>query len=147
MIKTILSVLTGRQSLLVKNFVTSTSVYSGYKRYDSENDSIRQGTPSIEELTPKDSLALSFDKYGLSSLVTLETHSQLFDGIKYTDLPIIHIKSSSNNTIILASDASGAALAIQSGGRVGFRNAKKGTNVAAQAAALALAGVSQWFTF
>jgi len=84
---------------------------------------------------------LPYDKiYGTSSFPTLETHSQMFDGVKYSDLPIVHIRSTSNNTIISASDATGKGIAIQSAGTVGYRNAKKGTNIAAQAAAIALAG-------
>jgi ribosomal protein S11 len=129
------------QSLFIKHISTTTSVYSGYKRYDRETDSVRQVTKTVQDFESNEYLALPFDNsYGTSSFPTLESHNQVFDGIKYTDLPIVHIKATSNNTIILTADAQGKAVAIQSAGRVGFRNAKKGTNVAAQAAAIALAG-------
>ncbi|KAK7496932.1 hypothetical protein BaRGS_00011912 [Batillaria attramentaria] len=67
---------------------------------------------------------------------TLETHGMLINGVRYDELPIIHIKASHNNTIITATDHKGTLTAE---GTVGFRNARKGTNIAAQAAAIALA--------
>ena len=38
-------------------------------------------------------------------LPTVETMKQIFDGIPYEDLPIVHIKASKNNTIITVTDA------------------------------------------
>ncbi|KAK6189048.1 hypothetical protein SNE40_005097 [Patella caerulea] len=64
--------------------------------------------------------------------------SLTINGKSYLDLPIVHIKSSSNNTIISVTEVKGKVIAIDSGGSVGFRNVKKGTNIAAQAAALSV---------
>ncbi|PVD19536.1 hypothetical protein C0Q70_20025 [Pomacea canaliculata] len=70
---------------------------------------------------------------------TLETHGMVIDGVRFDELPIVHIKATYNNTIITATDHKGLPVASDSGGTVGFRNARKGTNIAAQAAAVSLA--------
>ncbi|CAG5120524.1 unnamed protein product [Candidula unifasciata] len=133
--------LINQQTHLAKHIATSTSAYSAYKRYDRQSDAVRTTPESVSDLESSDKTVLPYDKiYGTSSFPTLETHSQSFNGIKYTDLPIVHVRATYNNTIIAATDSSGTFLAISSAGRVGFRNARKGTNVAAQAAAIALAG-------
>ncbi|BFZ02442.1 hypothetical protein BsWGS_05481 [Bradybaena similaris] len=130
-----------RQTSFPKHIATSASAYSGYKRYDRRTDSVRTTAEATTNLVTDDKTVLPYDKiYGTSSFPTLETHSQYFDGIKYTDLPIVTVKATYNNTIIIIRDSTDKILAIQSGGRVGFRNAKKGTTVAAQATAIALAG-------
>lgn len=38
---------------------------------------------------------------------TLETHSMLVGGVPYSDLPIVQIKSTSNNTIINLTNSKG----------------------------------------
>nr|CAG4647419.1 EOG090X0DZ9 [Megafenestra aurita] len=65
-----------------------------------------------------------------------ETPNRLFNGIRYADLPICHIKASPNNTIISLSDSAGIVKTIHSCGREGFKNTREGTNIAAQATAL-----------
>lgn len=65
---------------------------------------------------------------------------RLFDGIPFKELPVVAIKVTKNNTILTLNRASGP-LAINSGGREGFKNCRKGTNVAAQAAATGLCKV------
>lgn len=67
---------------------------------------------------------------------TEDSHSRIYDGVRYDLLPIIHIKACKNNTIINVSDHKGKTAGNSSGGIVGFRTAKKGTTVAAQAAGL-----------
>ncbi|XP_059173690.1 small ribosomal subunit protein uS11m-like [Physella acuta] len=110
-------------------------------KYNRFAESIRQQVTHKNVQAAQDSTPVDIEKnYGSSSFPTLATHSQLFDGIKYLDLPIINVKTTSNNTVISLTNGDGIVLAIQSAGTVGFRNAKKGTNVAAQAAAIALAG-------
>jgi len=74
---------------------------------------------------------------------TAETPDQLFDGIRFADLPICHIKTSPNNTIIMITDTTGTEqLAYRSCGVEGFKNTRKGTNIAAQATAITIGGVS-----
>ncbi|CAL1535323.1 unnamed protein product [Lymnaea stagnalis] len=126
--------------LSAKPFATTPAACGGYKRYDKLNDSIRQLVSQKDVAGSPDAPILEYDKtYGTTSFPTLETHSCSFNGIKYTDIPIVHIKATSNNTILSVTNADGLVLAVQSAGTVGFTNAKKGTNVAAQAAAIALA--------
>ncbi|KAK7115367.1 uncharacterized protein [Littorina saxatilis] len=74
-----------------------------------------------------------------SMFPSLETHSMLINGVRYDELPIIHIKATHNNTIITVTNGKGDPIAMESAGTVGFRNARKGTNIAAQAAAISLA--------
>ncbi|KOC66974.1 30S ribosomal protein S11, chloroplastic [Habropoda laboriosa] len=64
-----------------------------------------------------------------------KTPYKLFDGIPYNQLHIINIKSTHNNTIMSFTDAK-LLISIHSAGIEGFKNTKKGTNVAAQQAAL-----------
>ena len=71
---------------------------------------------------------------------TRETHEQLVNGVRYLDIPIVHITATSNNTkVSLNSAQDGMTIALHTAGTCGFHNAKRGTNVAAQAAAIALA--------
>ncbi|XP_071108154.1 small ribosomal subunit protein uS11-like [Haliotis cracherodii] len=79
---------------------------------------------------------------------TMETAGMLVDGVRFDMLPIVHVKATHNNTIVTLTNGEGAPMASESGGSVGFRNTRKGTNVAGQAAALALGekGVSKGLT-
>ncbi|KAL5005364.1 hypothetical protein ScPMuIL_018820 [Solemya velum] len=67
----------------------------------------------------------------------LETHSMMIGGVRYDELPIIHIKATHNNTILSLSKYTGMSI-VRTQGSVGFRNARRGTNIAAQAAAVEL---------
>ncbi|CAH1639384.1 unnamed protein product [Spodoptera littoralis] len=70
---------------------------------------------------------------------TLESDNQIFGGILYKQLPICNIRVSHNNTIFTMTDASGTVKIIRSCGMEGFKNTKKGTNIAAQTTAIAIA--------
>ncbi|KAK2581518.1 hypothetical protein KPH14_005177 [Odynerus spinipes] len=70
-----------------------------------------------------------------------ETPNLLFKGIPYKELPIIDIKATSNNTIMSLSDHKGITIATHSAGVEGFKNARKGTNIAAQQAAITFGDV------
>lgn len=61
---------------------------------------------------------------------------QFFDGVQYTQLHVINIKSSHNNTIMSLTDFKGSGIILHSAGLEGFKNTKKGTNIAAQQAAI-----------
>lgn len=94
-------------------------------------------------------------KYGLiegeTTMETLNIHQQanlfpdadtptrLFDGRPFKDIHIVNIKSTPNNTIMNFMEASGKVLMLHSAGTEGFKNAKKGTNLAGQQAAITLA--------
>ncbi|XP_017361626.1 LOW QUALITY PROTEIN: 28S ribosomal protein S11, mitochondrial [Cebus imitator] len=60
-------------------------------------------------------------------------------GKKFEEIPIAHIKASYNNTQIQVFSASNQPLAHASCGTEGFRNARKGTGIAAQTAGIAAA--------
>lgn len=68
-----------------------------------------------------------------------ETHSLLMiDGVPYNKTNIVYIKSSKNNTILSLTDHNGLTLYSISAGACGFKNCKKSTAVAGQAAGLAM---------
>lgn len=73
---------------------------------------------------------------------TLESDNVIFNGTAYKDLPICNIRVSHNNTIFTLTDADGKVKAIRSCGMEGFKNTKKGTNIAAQTTAIVIATVS-----
>lgn len=64
------------------------------------------------------------------------TPDLLFKGVPYKELPIVNIKASPNNTIISLTDYKGKVLVLHSAGIEGFKNTKKGTNIAAQQMAI-----------
>ncbi|XP_061943467.1 uncharacterized protein LOC108004287 isoform X2 [Apis cerana] len=66
----------------------------------------------------------------------VSTPYQFFDGIQYNELHIINIKSSPNNTIMSLTDFKGLGIILHSAGLEGFKNTRKGTNIAAQQAAI-----------
>ena len=72
-----------------------------------------------------------------------ETHSLLMiDGVPYNKTNIIYINSTKNNTILSLTDHNGITLYSISAGACGFKNCKKSTAVAGQAAGLAMSDVS-----
>jgi small subunit ribosomal protein S11 len=71
-----------------------------------------------------------------------DTPNRLFNGVPYKQLHIVNIKSTPNNTIMTITNANGKVLLLHSAGVEGFKNAKKGTNIAAQQAAITLGNVS-----
>ncbi|EDV93853.1 28S ribosomal protein S11, mitochondrial [Drosophila grimshawi] len=66
------------------------------------------------------------------------TATQLFNGIPFNELPICNIRVSPNNTIISVTDYKGVPRLIRSCGIEGFKNTRKGTNIAAQATAVSI---------
>jgi len=65
--------------------------------------------------------------------------NKTFNGIKFSDLPICHIKTTKNNTIMHLANKKGETIAYHSCGFEGFKNTRKGTNIAAQTTAITLA--------
>ncbi|XP_043278865.1 28S ribosomal protein S11, mitochondrial [Venturia canescens] len=66
------------------------------------------------------------------------TPNRLFNGVPFKEIPIVHIRVSHNNTIVGLTDHKGVLKIMHSCGREGFKNARKGTNIAAQATAITL---------
>ncbi|KAG5885172.1 hypothetical protein JTB14_003513 [Gonioctena quinquepunctata] len=69
---------------------------------------------------------------------TIDTPNKLFKGMPFKNLPIFNIRVSPNNTIINLTDAKGTPKLTRSCGVEGFKNTRKGTNVAAQATAITI---------
>jgi len=69
---------------------------------------------------------------------TPETPNRLFENIPFKDLPILHIKTTKNNTILSLCKSTGEFILTRSCGMEGFKHCRKGTNVAAQATSLAM---------
>lgn len=67
---------------------------------------------------------------------TEETYDQLFNGIPFKNVPVCSIRVSKNNTIFALCQMDGTGQLIRSCGIEGFKNARKGTNIAAQATAI-----------
>ncbi|XP_055698576.1 28S ribosomal protein S11, mitochondrial [Phlebotomus papatasi] len=76
-----------------------------------------------------------------------DTANQLFNGIPFKELPVCNIRVSKNNTIITVADHKGAVKMIRSCGIEGFKNTRKGTNIAAQATAISISGRALEFGF
>uniref|UniRef100_A0A8C3JXB3 Small ribosomal subunit protein uS11m n=1 Tax=Calidris pygmaea TaxID=425635 RepID=A0A8C3JXB3_9CHAR len=74
----------------------------------------------------------------LSPLI-LQRSSMRWDGKVYEEIPIAHIKATYNNTHIQVVSFDNRPFARTSCGTEGFQNAKKGTAIAAQTAAMAAA--------
>ncbi|EHB18441.1 28S ribosomal protein S11, mitochondrial [Heterocephalus glaber] len=68
-----------------------------------------------------------------------EESSLRWAGKKFEEIPIAHIKATYNNTHIQVVSYNNVPLARTSCGTEGFRNAKKGTGIAAQTAGIAAA--------
>ncbi|CAH1392310.1 unnamed protein product [Nezara viridula] len=67
-----------------------------------------------------------------------DTPNKLFKNIPFNQIPICNIKVSKNNTIITITDAKGVVRLLRSCGVEGFKNTRKGTNIAAQATAITI---------
>lgn len=124
--------------------LSTTTSLSAVNKYDRRKSAVRQGVSGDEPIQDPTSVTdgsqSGFGRLRVGLFPTQNTATQIFNGIPYNQLPIVHIKATNNNTIISATDSDGDVFALQSAGTVGFRNARRGTNVAAQAAAIALAG-------
>lgn len=64
-----------------------------------------------------------------------------FGDITFKELPICNIRVSKNNTIVSVTDHKGKVFAINSCGKEGYKNCRKGTNIAGQATAITLSKV------
>ncbi|XP_045446850.1 30S ribosomal protein S11 [Melitaea cinxia] len=118
---------------IVRSFQTSVSLATekfDHKRIPADDEGV-QG----EKIIDLDSALKS--KQGL--FPTAESDNLLFDGVPYKDLAICNIRVSHNNTIFTMTDSQGLVKMIRSCGIEGFKNTKKGTNIAAQTTAINLA--------
>lgn len=68
---------------------------------------------------------------------------RVFDGVKFKDIPAMHITCTRNNTKIRITDAAGRVQVSKSAGTEGFKHCRKGTTVAAQAVAKRVTGYAR----
>lgn len=103
----------------------------------------------LSSLPQKDQGTIGETSADIDSLLnnTKVSSDQLRDSV-FHSLPIVNIRTSPNNTIINVTDSNGVARLIRSCGIEGFKNARKGTNIAAQATAVNIVSLFfQKFTF
>lgn len=77
----------------------------------------------------------------------MESDDILYDGVPYKELAICNVRVSHNNTIFTLTDHAGRVKLIRSCGMEGFKNTKKGTNIAAQTTAISIATVSVYSSY
>ncbi|XP_016007136.1 28S ribosomal protein S11, mitochondrial [Rousettus aegyptiacus] len=93
----------------------------------------------IEGKTAAPASAPSQSSFSIYPPIPGQESSLRWAGKKFEEIPIAHIKASYNNTQIQVVSAMNQPLARASCGTEGFRNAKKGTGIAAQTAGIAAA--------
>lgn len=105
-------------------------------------------TPFLFEIKRKDrhfnQNLLSFSQQ-FQRFPNLGLFERLYGETAFKDLPIIHIRVSKNNTIVAATKSNGKLMAINSCGKEGYKNCRKGTNIAGQATAITLGKVGLCF--
>nr|CAG4641220.1 EOG090X0DZ9 [Eulimnadia texana] len=123
------------QESLSQNVRTFKTSAVSKKREDKRQ--MMASMPKPDEGTPGEKsyeISLDYDENDIFPDENLP--NRLFGGIRFADLPICHIKSTPNNTILTLTEANGTKIVTRSCGMEGFKNARKGTNVAAQATAI-----------
>lgn len=68
-------------------------------------------------------------------LVSEDVEDQMIKGMKFSQIPILYLKCTRNNTKASLFRTDGSCVAVKTAGLEGFKNCRKGTTVAAQAVA------------
>ncbi|XP_078097444.1 small ribosomal subunit protein uS11m [Mustelus asterias] len=112
---------------------------------ESQCCQVHTGLQKLQELAEKESISAeltdtrhSTDFSILPPMPGQESHLR-WGGKKYEDLHIVHIKATYNNTHIQVTTQEGQSMVRTSCGTEGFKNAKKGTPIAAQTAGISAA--------
>uniref|UniRef100_H0WQK4 Small ribosomal subunit protein uS11m n=2 Tax=Otolemur garnettii TaxID=30611 RepID=H0WQK4_OTOGA len=105
---------------------------------------IHTRTPELQDAAAKQEVevktaAPSRSSFSIYPPILGEESPLRWAGKKFEEIPIAHIKASYNNTQIQVVSAANQPLARTSCGTEGFRNAKKGTGIAAQTTGIAAA--------
>ncbi|XP_012055682.1 PREDICTED: 30S ribosomal protein S11, chloroplastic [Atta cephalotes] len=123
------------------SIITSRNIYTTHlcsKEIRSKNEKIVVGNSKyglIEGETMPETININQQEHLFPDT---DTPNRLFNGVPYKELHIINIKSTPNNTIMTLTNFNGKVLLLHTAGIEGFKNAKKGTNLAAQQAAITL---------
>lgn len=124
-----------RQNNLLQILSISCLHSSAVRLKEGDRRSMLKGLPKPDDGSAGERLDVGpYDK--ICEFPTPDTPNRLFDEIPYKDLPIIHIKTTKNNTIFSLCNRDGAFILCRTCGMEGFKNCRKGTNVAAQSTAL-----------
>ncbi|ODM97304.1 28S ribosomal protein S11, mitochondrial [Orchesella cincta] len=116
------------------------------RRWKSEDRRVLIQSMPIKDMGTQGEKQLDVDLVNISKenvYPDADTPNMLFDGVRFADLPICHIKASKNNTIMQVTNSLGVLIAYRSCGMDGFKNTRKGTNIAAQTTAVAISGVAK----
>ncbi|KAG5328609.1 RR11 protein, partial [Acromyrmex charruanus] len=123
------------------NIITSRNIYTTHlcsKEIRSKNTKVKVGSLKYEKLVEGETMPETTNINQEHLFPDADTPNRLFNGVSYKELHIVNIKSTPNNTIMTLTNFSGKVLLLHSAGIEGFKNAKKGTNLAAQQAAITL---------
>lgn len=112
---------------------------STVEKFESLIKKVPGGTSNLEEAKSQSPGSVDSEIISKGIFPTKESMDVLVNGIPYKEIPIVHIKAGNNNTIMILVDKDDKVLGYSSGGTVGFKNAKKGTNMAAQTIAYDIA--------
>jgi len=116
------------------------------KRWKSEDRRVLIESTPVKDMGTQGEKQLDVDLVNFSKedvYPDADTPNILFNGVRYAELPICHIKASKNNTIMHVTNAGGSLIAYRSCGMDGFKNTRKGTNIAAQTTAVAISGAAK----
>ncbi|XP_063268272.1 small ribosomal subunit protein uS11m [Prinia subflava] len=100
---------------------------------------LRTGPPRLQDVAGAAAKETEKQSETEQSSSILQRNSMRWDGKVYEEVPIAHIKATYNNTHIQVVGFDNQPLSRTSCGTEGFQNAKKGTAIAAQTAAMAAA--------
>ncbi|XP_033634330.1 28S ribosomal protein S11, mitochondrial-like [Asterias rubens] len=118
---------------------SSSSSPGAEERLSVEGPSVSDGPQGTAETDQDGSMLADLD-IGKTYIQPSSTDSLIFGGIPFYELPVIHIKATYNNTHINVTDHTGRRSFTRSTcGAEGFKNAKKGTTIAAQTVGIAIA--------
>ncbi|XP_076622471.1 mitochondrial ribosomal protein S11 [Colletes latitarsis] len=110
------------------------------KEFRMDNKKVRTSNDQNGNLTieGEDSIGIDYTSSPQKLYPDAFTPFMIFDGVQYQDLHILNIKATRNNTIMSVTDSKGLGMFLHTSGIEGFKNAKRGTNIAAQQAAITL---------
>ncbi|MFH4974107.1 hypothetical protein AB6A40_000816 [Gnathostoma spinigerum] len=113
-------------------------------RLESIRDAQRKGLKVMKEQLPTNEGTVGADSwYSVDTsaidqrLPTVEVFKQLYDGIPFEELPIVHVKATYNNTLITVTDYKFNLITYTSCRMEGFKNARKKTTIAGQTTGVA----------
>ncbi|VDK23097.1 unnamed protein product [Anisakis simplex] len=104
---------------------------AGVKLTRSERIALEGTAGAMETLISVDTSSIDH------RLPTPETMKQLYNGIPFDELPIVFIKASKNNTLVMVTDYKFNIITYTSCRLEGFKNARKKTTIAGQTTGVA----------